>query len=88
MIADRSTQHRKINLECIKNSPHSSLLANLNLHLSTHARKRTQVRRQLHTNHGSVCTSTDRTPGRSCTIAFQLSPASADTYTCPPVVPK
>jgi hypothetical protein len=40
---------------------------------------------QLHTK---VCTSTDTTAGKSLTIASQLSPASAEAYTCPPVVPK
>src|SRR3977135_1599109 len=38
--------------------------------------------------HASVCTSTESTAGRSRTIGFQLSPASAEAYTCPPVVPK
>ena len=38
--------------------------------------------------HGSVCTSTESTGGRSRTIGAQLSPASTDAYTCPPVVPK
>src|ERR1700704_1938442 len=38
--------------------------------------------------HASVCTSTESTPGRSRTIGAQLSPASADAYTCPPLVPK
>src|SRR5712671_6443397 len=38
--------------------------------------------------HGSVCTSTDSTAGRSRTIGAQLSPASAEAYTCPPLVPK
>src|SRR5581483_11084087 len=36
----------------------------------------------------SVCTSTESTAGRSRTIGAQLSPASGDAYTCPPVVPK
>ena len=35
-----------------------------------------------------VCTSTDRTGGRSLTIGDQVLPASGDAYTCPPVVPK
>src|SRR5207245_11187250 len=39
-------------------------------------------------NHPSVCTSTESTPGKSRTIGFQLSPASADAYTWPPLVPK
>ena len=39
-------------------------------------------------DHGSVWTSTETTAGRSRTMGAQLSPALADTYTCPPVVPK
>lgn len=38
--------------------------------------------------HGRVCTSTDRTDGRSRTMGIQVSPASGEAYTCPPVVPK
>ncbi len=36
----------------------------------------------------SVCTSTESTAGKSRTIGAQLSPASLEAYTCPPVVPK
>src|SRR5216683_4598674 len=36
----------------------------------------------------SVCASTEYTAGRSRTMAVQLLPASAEAYTCPPVVPK
>ena len=43
---------------------------------------------QVHPDHGSVWTSTERTAGRSRTAALHVSPASADAYTCPPVVPK
>ncbi len=38
--------------------------------------------------HGRVCTSTESTAGRSRTMGAQLSPALAEAYTCPPVVPK
>ena len=38
--------------------------------------------------HGSVCTSTDSTAGRSRTIGDHVSPPSGEQYTCPPVVPK
>src|SRR5438093_182431 len=41
-----------------------------------------------HGHHPSVCTSTESTAGRSRTIGFQLSPASAEAYTWPPGVPK
>src|SRR5260370_41192442 len=38
--------------------------------------------------HASVCTSTESTPGRPRTIGDQLSPASAEAYTGPPLAPK
>ncbi len=60
----------------------------LELDLRADTRERLQVLRQGDANHGIVCTSTDNTGGRSRTIALQLSPASADPYTWPPVVPK
>src|SRR5208282_1003088 len=36
----------------------------------------------------NVCTSTESTAGRSRTIGAHESPASAEPYTCPPLVPK
>src|SRR3981081_4864587 len=35
--------------------------------------------------YASVCTSTESTAGRARTIGAQLSPASADAYTCAPL---
>src|SRR5256886_3092237 len=58
------------------------------LHLAFDLRQRPEVRREHHADHRSVCTSTDRTAGRSRTMGVQLSPASGDMYTWPPVVPK
>src|ERR1019366_7223342 len=52
------------------------------------AREVSQMEGQDHLDHGSVCTSTDSTAGRSRTMAVQVSPLSAEAYTCPPVVPK
>src|SRR5439155_19359057 len=60
----------------------------LERHLAVEASQRSQMRRQDYPDHGSVWTSTESTAGRSRTIGVQLSPASADAYTCPPVVPK
>ncbi len=57
-------------------------------HLAIDARQRPQMMRKHHSDHGSVWTSTERTAGRSRTMGAQVSPASADAYTCPPVVPK
>lgn len=39
-------------------------------------------------DHFRVCTSTERTAGRSRTIGIHESPASGEQYTWPPVVPK
>src|SRR3989454_6290682 len=51
--------------------------------------KKKQMRREDNADdHDSVWTSTETTEGRSRTMGSQLSPASADAYTCPPVVPK
>src|SRR5207245_8241913 len=57
-------------------------------HLVTHLRQSAQMGRQDDADHRRVWTSTDSTAGRSRTMGVQLSPASADRYTCPPVVPK
>ena len=51
-------------------------------------RQRPQMRRQHDPDHHSVWTSTESTAGRSRTIGAHVSPASADAYTWPPVVPK
>ena len=50
----------------------------LQLHLSTDVGERPEVRRELDADHDNVCTSTDRTAGRFCTIGCHVSPASAD----------
>ena len=57
-------------------------------HFTANARQRPQVRRKDDANHASVWTSTESTAGRSRTMGDQVSPASAEAYTCPPVVPK
>ena len=88
LVANRSAEHRIAGLEGIENRLRRRLTLNLELHLAADLRQVAEVRRQHDANHASVCTSTDRTAGRSLTMGAQLSPASADAYTCPPVVPK
>ena len=61
---------------------------NLKLDLAADVRQRPQMGREHDADHGSVWTSTDSTAGRSRTMGAQLSPESAEAYTCPPVVPK
>src|SRR5205814_5887751 len=90
VIADRSAQHRIGRLERVEHRSLRRLPGQLDLHFVAHAGQRSQVRRKndSNTGHGSVCTSTETTGGKSRAAGAQLSPASADTYTCPPVVPK
>ena len=64
------------------------LTNDLEFHLAFDARQLPEIRREHNSDHRSVWTSTDSTGGRSRTMGAQLSPASADAYTCPPVVPK
>ena len=88
VVADRPGQDRIASLEHVQDRPLCHRTIHFELHLVTDPRQRPQVRREYDADHGSVWTSTDSTAGRSWTIAFQLSPASAEQYTCPPVVPK
>src|ERR1700680_4651429 len=88
LIAQGAAQHRIAGLKRIEHRSLRDRAVNLELHLTIDLRQRPKVPRQLDSDHGSVCTSTDSTAGRSRTMGAQLSPASADAYTCPPVVPK
>ena len=88
LIANRSAQHRIPRLERVENCARRRGAIDAQLHLAAHAGEGAQMLRQDDPDHVSVCTSTDSTAGRSRTIGFQLSPASTEAYTCPPVVPK
>ncbi len=88
MITNRAFEHRIAGLQRIEHRPHSNWIRNLKLQLAGDVRQGSQVLRDFDADHGSVCTSTDNTAGRSRTIGAQLSPASVDAYTWPPVVPK
>src|SRR5438067_1731175 len=88
VVADRAAQHGIAGLERVQHRAPRDPARDVELHLALHLRQRPQVRRQYHADHRSVWTSTDSTAGRSRTMGAQLSPASADAYTCPPVVPK
>src|SRR5688572_20350267 len=88
MVADGAAQHRKLMLERVEHRPLSGAALDVDGHFIGDPRQRTQMRGKQHANHGSVCTSTESTGGRSRTMAVQLSPLSADAYTCPPLVPK
>ena len=88
VVADGPAQHRVAGLERVQDSSLRDLSCDVQLYLAVNVGEGAQVGGEHDPDHGSVCTSTDRTAGRSRTIGDQASPASADTYTCPPVVPK
>src|SRR5262245_56016894 len=88
VIADRAAQHRKARLERVERRALRDRVGHVEQHLTRGPRERAQIGRQYDADHRSVWTSTDSTGGRSRTIAVQWSPASGDTYTWPPLVPK
>ena len=88
VIANRASQHRIPRLQRVEDRALRDGALDLQLYVAANMRKRSQVRREYDSNHGSVWTSTESTAGRSRTMGAQLSPASAEAYTCPPVVPK
>src|SRR5690349_10069379 len=87
MVADGALQHRIAFLQGVEKAPDGKGL-DFQRDLAPGTSERSQMRREYHSNHASVWTSTLSTAGRSCTMGAQLSPASADAYTWPPVVPK
>ena len=86
--SDRPAQHRVAGLERVEDRALRDLTLDVELHLAVDVCEGAQMCREHDSDHGSVWTSTDTTDGRSRTMGAQLSPASAEAYTCPPVVPK
>jgi len=78
VIAHRATQHGISSFELVEYGPLSHSGVKIEFHVAVDTRQRAQMRGQNNANHGSICTSTESTAGRSRTIGFQLSPASAD----------
>src|SRR5438309_5533744 len=83
-----ASQHRIGALHCIEDGALRHRALHVERDLVADVRERPQMMRKHDADHRSVCTSTESTGGRSRTIGAQVSPASADAYTCPPVVPK
>ena len=88
MVAKGTAQHRIAGLQRVEHGALRGLPLHVKLHFARDVRQYPQMRRKLNPDHWSVCTSTDSTAGKSRTMGAQLSPASADAYTWPPVVPK
>ena len=88
MIPDRTPQHRIPRLERIQHRALRDRRPHVELNFIADVRQVPKMVGKRNADHDIVCTSTLSTAGRSRTIGFQLSPPSAEQYTCPPVVPK
>src|SRR6516164_6756964 len=88
LVANRPAKHRIVCFDRVEDRALSHRALDFELHLGTDMRQGPQMLRQDDPDHVRVCTSTESTAGRSLTMGSQLSPASGDAYTCPPVVPK
>src|SRR5262249_56694071 len=88
VVADRAAQPRVAGLQRVEDRALSGRALDGELDLGADLRQRPQMERENDSDHGRVWTSTDSTAGKWETAAAQLSPASAETYTWPPVVPK
>src|SRR2546422_5656017 len=78
VIANRPAQGGKARLQRVEDRALRRPLLGVDGDLTIDACKGPQVVRKHDADHGSVCASTDRTAGRSWTIAVQLSPPSGD----------
>ena len=76
VIANRSAEHRVASLERVEDRPLRDRSDDLERNLIVHARERAEMHRQYYADHDNVCTSTERTAGRSRTIGAHVSPAS------------
>ena len=81
LVADGAAQHRIAAFQGVENAVLRNRRRYVKRNLGTDSGQRAQMRRQMNANHGSVCTSTDTTAGRSRTMGIQLSPESAEAYT-------
>src|SRR6266850_1405926 len=88
VVADGAAQHRILDLEGIEHRALRDGTFDVELHLGADARQRPQMSGEYDADHRSVWTSTESTAGRCCTMGVQESPALAEAYTWPPVVPK
>ena len=88
MVADGSPQHWITSFERVENRALGNGTLDGEHDFAVDLRERAEVEWQRDPDHFNVCTSTERTAGKSRTIGLQRSPLSDEAYTCPPVVPK
>src|SRR5947209_9936523 len=87
MIADGAAQHGVAPFQSIEDRALCHRALDVQLHFIANLRQVAQMIRKYYPDHGSVCTSTESTAGRSCTMTFQLSPPSACAETWSPADP-
>src|SRR4051794_15912113 len=76
--ADGAPEGGVFGLQCVEHRAQRRRAAHLDLHLLAHSGKVAEVEGQDDPDHAKVWTSTESTAGRSCTMAVQLSPPSAE----------
>ncbi len=78
MITYCPPQHRIFGFDSVQHRALSHSFVERKFDFAIDVGKRTQMRRKNNAYHGNVCTSTESTAGKSRTMGFHLSPASAD----------
>ena len=78
MITYCPPQHRIFGFNSVQHRTLSHRSVELKFDFVTDVGERPQVRGKDNAYHANVCASTDSTPGKSRTMGFQVSPASAD----------
>src|SRR5437870_11658000 len=78
VLANRAAPHRVFVFERAAHIFHRRRAIKSDMHFVADFGESPEVMRKNNSNHLSVCTSTDRTAGRSRTIGFHESPLSAD----------
>lgn len=78
MIAYRSSQHGIASLEGVEDCARGNGRRHFQCDFAVCMGETAEMEWKDDAYHANVCTSTDNTAGKSRTIGFQLSPASAD----------
>lgn len=88
LIANGSEQRRIAGFQRVEYRPLGHFTFKRQHNFVIYLCQRSEMCGKRDANHDSVWTSTESTAGRSRTIGAHESPASAEAYTWPPVVPK
>ena len=78
MIADGAAQHRIAGFQRVEDGARRDRANDGKVYLAVDARQDAQMIREDDVDHGSACTSTDSTEGRSRTIGSHRSPPLAE----------